>query len=370
MDNLLAVFLGKHGPQLSGPLAEALAVDLGISATAARQRLARHAYPVKRLNLPFAKGALFYYVAQQFGTDLFWKRLGDALESNNGAYSRVVRALSARGGIIPLSHFAAAVGCSSGQRQLSADEVFRRLLDVRLVEELEIPGLGQSVAFAKGATFIDDELPSIKARLICEDVLLEHIKEWAAKLGLGSFHSFQLRGGSVNAVPNVSSIAWDMTAPSYLTHLANWSGPKPKPGFLTVDLLLKTEITASDIAPFLYKCTTLRKSSSARCLHFFVAHHYSEKALHEIKRAGVVPATISSLFGTEVAKALLELANVLREAAARSVDLGKFDELFRRLGKVEGASGRLRGALFEFLVAEVVRAQCGDAARIRPVTPY
>lgn len=361
MDNEIAELLKRLGPLLSGRLTEALVQEKGVSPAAARQRLQRHSSPVKHLELPFAKRARFFYLQQQYGTPLFWQRLGEALEANEGAYSRVIKALNARGGIIPLAHLSAAAACSDGEKQLSASEVVKRLTDARLVEEINLPGIGPSLAYAKGASYIDDALPEVRARLICEAVLLDSVKEWAAKLGLGSFQSFRVRGSSLHSIPMVSVFAWDMTAPSYLAHLANWSGSEPKPGFLTVDLLLKPEVELSDISPFLYKCASMSKVGSARCLHFFIAHLYSQEALNEVRRAGVVPATVESLFGTEVAKALLQLAQVLREAAAESIDLEKFDYLFRTLGKIEGAAGRLRGALFEFLVATVVRIQKGDA---------
>src|SRR5262249_26298876 len=38
-----------------------------------------------------------------------------------------------------------------------------------------------------------------------------------------------------------------------------------------------------------------------------------------------------------------------------AVDPNKFDQLFRQLGKIEGAANSLRGSLFEFVVAELVR---------------
>jgi hypothetical protein len=61
------------------------------------------------------------------------------------------------------------------------------------------------------------------------------------------------------------------------------------------------------------------------------------------------------LFGEEVAAALSDLTQLLASAAEMAVDPVKFDELFRRLGKIEGAATNLRGALFEYVAAELVR---------------
>ncbi len=359
MSKELAELLLEHGPQLSGPLCGLLAQKKGLSADAARQRLARRRSPVKFLTLPFAKRARFFYVDSQFGSPQFWTRLSEALESNGGAYSRLIKALNARGGIIPLSHLAAAAATSADRKQIAAPEMVERLVEVRLVEEITLPGIGPCLAYAKGASYIDELVPDAKARLVCESVLLESVKDWAAKLGLGSYGSFMLRGESQSA-PMVSKFAWDMTAPSYLAHLADWSD-KPKPGFLAVDVLLKQHVELADVQPFLYKCTSLRKVSRARCLYIFIAHRYSLEALNALRAAGIVPATVVSLFGKEVAEALLTLASVLREAAGTVKDVEKFELLFTTLGRSEGAAGRLRGALFEFIVAAVVRIQKGDA---------
>ena len=56
-----------------------------------------------------------------------------------------------------------------------------------------------------------------------------------------------------------------------------------------------------------------------------------------------------------MAAALGELTLLLSQAAIMAVDPATFDELFRRLGKIEGAAINLRGALFGYLVADLVR---------------
>lgn len=357
MTDELTEYLLKQGPQLSGAVATGLAAAHGISPGAARKRIERRCSSVRALDLPFPRGAQFLYVQSQYGSPKFWRNLAEALVESNGVYARTIWALIARGGIIPLSSFASATGASSGQRQLSGDVVYGRLISAGLLQEIEVPGLGPCVGFAKGDTYIDELLAPVRARLIAETVLLQSVQEWAAKLGLGSFHTFKLRSNESWGAPNVGTFEWDLSAPSFLGPLATWANAeKPNPGFLVVDVLLSEVVGADDVRPFIYKCISLRKLRGVgRCLQFFVAHRYSKDALHMIRRAGIVPATPESLFGTEVARALMELAVTLTEAATRSVNPEKFAELFERLGKVEGAAGTLRGALFEFVVAEIVR---------------
>lgn len=358
MSSEVAGFLVANGPMPSGALAAGLAASLGISAAAARKRIERRAPPVRAVNLALPYGAQFLYLESQYGSPKFWERLAEALTDGNGAYARVIRALTARGGIVPASHFAAAVGSSSGARQLSGDEVIKRLVRAELLQEVEMPGVGPCIAFARGEPYLDEQFPAVRARLIAETVLLQSIQEWAAKLGFGSFQSFKSRTDLAAGVPTVGPFTWDLSAPSYLGPLTNWSDPvKPKSGFIVVDVLLTDVAGVADVSPFLHKCASIRQFRRVgRCLQFFVANRYSKDALGLIRKAGVVPATPESLFGTDVALALLELTRTLSQAAEKAVDPVMFSKLFERLGKAEAAAGTLRGALFEFVVAEVIRA--------------
>jgi hypothetical protein len=128
-----------------------------------------------------------------------------------------------------------------------------------------------------------------------------------------------------------------------------------------LDVLLKDEVELSDLQSSIYKCKTLRQVRNVRTLQFFVAHRYSREALMAIRREGIVAATTESLFGTDVARALMELSATLLQATTQAVDPEKFSKLFDKLGKVEGAAGTLRGALFEFVVADVMRKTVAGA---------
>ncbi len=354
-------FLLSEGPQLSGQLAVGLERWLGITPAAARKKIERRSKSVRELKLPFARRSKFLYAAAQYGSDKFWVRLAEALEEGNGAYARVIRALRARGGLLPLTHLASAAGISSGTRQISFERVWQDLVDTGLFQTIEVPGLGECFAFAKKDASLDELLPDIRARLTAETVLLQSVQEWAANLGLGSFGSFKLRSSQQGTAPTVSIFQWDLTAPSYISALATWNSGRPNPGFMVLAVLLKEQVELNDLLPFIYKCKTLRQVRNIRTLQFFVAHRYTPEALDAIRREGIVPATTESLFGTDVARALMELSGTLTQAATQAIDPEKFSHLFDKLGKVEGAAGTLRGALFEFVVADVMRRTVGGA---------
>ncbi|MEB3736351.1 hypothetical protein ULF88_24870 [Halopseudomonas pachastrellae] len=84
-----------------------------------------------------------------------------------------------------------------------------------------------------------------------------------------------------------------------------------------------------------------------------MADSYEKDAVREIRGNGAIAATLDSLFGTDVAQALHELASVLKATALSLGSPEKIDALFSALGKIQGAEGTLRGCLFEYLCAEL-----------------
>ena len=356
MADAVELALTAKGPCLSTELAAALVKTHGLSPAAARQRISRHR-GIKRLAyLTFPRNARFVYFQKDYGSGYFWHALTQALLDNSVAQGGALAALIARNGLIPLSHFRIACGAPLAQKgRLSPETILHRLKQAGLVKEVSLPGLGACVSLADQYGPEEFDVARLRARLIAEDVLLKAIKMWARNLGLVSYNTVALRSESEDP-PKVGTFGWDLTAPSYLFPMLEWQGAAPKPGFLACDVLLGTEVSEPDLRPFLNKCTTLRNLKRiGRCLQIFVADRYSEGAFGLAKAAGIVPATPRTLFGQEVAEGLTKLIEVLAHAADMSMQPQDFDELFEKLGAIEGAAINLRGALFEYVAAELVR---------------
>lgn len=354
MQSQLEQVLRDVGPCLSSVAAAELRRRFGLTEAAARQRIARREFPVRSLDLPFSKGQSFLFLANDFQSQKFFHALTAALERNSGAYARTIQALGARGGIMPLRHLASAAALADKPGQLSAQVLVQRLVKAEVLTELHVPGLGACVGFRSTAD-LDDPIAQMKARLIAEDVLLAAVKDWARNLALGSYDRFNLRGG--DKPPSVARFEWDMTAPSYISGLTTWNAAagKPDPGFLIADVLLgRGSVDERGVAPFVYKCETLRRTSKVRCMQVFLAEGFTHEALLQVRRCGAVPGRIDELFGRDVAKALKELIATLTQTATQAADPEKFDFLFSSLGRFEGAAGRLRGALFEFVAAKLL----------------
>ena len=130
-----------------------------------------------------------------------------------------------------------------------------------------------------------------------------------------------------------------------------------KPGFIACDVYLGDgPVDKNGIQPFINKCVKLRMLRNiGSCMQIFVADEYAPDAFQDLKKHGIIPATPSNLFGEEVGEGLTVLFQVLRDATRKAIDPERFDLLFRTLGKIKGAATQLRGTLFEYLVADVLR---------------
>lgn len=354
----------QHGPCLSTDLVDSL-VKLGMPAEAARQRISRlrTAGGVNRLgHLPFPRRAKFLYLEQEFGSKRYWDALHKAIIQKSPSYGPALAAVLQRGGLLPLSHFSAACGAPLRQKkQLSADRIRERFVAANVLEEVSVPGVGPCLATGEliRSGDLDAASTTLRARIIVEDLLLNAISAWLRQLAFVSYEKVAVRALGKDG-PRVGTFAWDLTGPSYLAPMLEWRGSvnRPKPGFVAVDVLTGVQVTIEGIQPFLRKCFTLRQLLRVgRCLQFFVADRYTAEALRAAKEIGVVPATIDTLFGRGVSSGLKQLAEVLANAASSVLSAETFDELFKKLGKIEGVAVNLRGALFELISAQLIRDQ-------------
>ncbi|KVW61710.1 hypothetical protein [Burkholderia ubonensis] len=357
MADILERLLQDHGPILSTELTRLLVDKHKLTPAAARKRVSRLGPDIARLYLAFPRNARFVYLKKDFGSPEYWQSLIKALLDTRSAYGLALVALQQRGGIMLADHFPIACGAPLRQaKHLSPETIVARLKQANLVGEYVIPGVGNCIGLVQGPDRYDFASAEIKARVLTEEILLNAIKMWMRNLGLVSYDKVAMRGDS-ESLPKVSTFAWDLTAPSYLGPMLDWSrSGTPKQGFVACDVLLGLEIDEPGLRPFIYKSTTLRSLKNVgRCLQIFVASRYTKQAFDLAKRNGIVPATPDSLFGSEVAEGLAQLTTVLREAAVAAANPEVLNEVFSRLSKIEGAANNLRGALFEFVVAEIVR---------------
>lgn len=368
MSDPIEAILSSSGPSLSSEVAVELAERLKISHSAARQRLSRVRGNVRRLSgVPFPRNARFMYLEKQFGSHQYWHRLASTLIANNSALGYAIAALRQHGGMVPVRQFPIISGSPLLQRKhLSTETVLKRLTEANLVKIAAVPGIGECVALAQEEEFYAIGTAEMRARLITEEILLSAVRDWLRKLGIASYNLVRTR--TDEKLPQVGTFVWDLSAPSYLGALVRFTREgDPKPGFVACDVNLSSEITSAGAAPFIRKCATTRALRNVGpSMQILVADRFDKDAFAALRRAGIIAATPSSLFGHDIAAALRELTNVLTDAAYSMFDAEKFEHLFRTLKKIDGATNQLRGALFEYTVADIVkRSNLGEVTMNR-----
>lgn len=358
---MLQAALKTVGPCLSTELAAYLVKTHSLSDVAARKRVSRSAPGVKRLaHLPFARDARFVYLQSEYASKRYWRNLHAAILAAKGPYARALGAVLARTAI-PLEQFRGACGAPIAQRkQVSADMLLQRLVAADILEIVELPGIGKAVTTKQTADRYRPDLGQLasqtRARLIAEKTLLDSIRVWAKNLALASYNKVVTREALEQQLPKVGPFAWDMTGPSYLTATATWKDGVIRPGWFVCDVILHHRVTLQTVEPFLHKVRSIQALPKiGRTIFVFVAERYDELSFAALRTAGVVPATLKSLFGKDAAEAFIELVTLLGEAGDGYLDAEALERTIEALSKIDGAMGNMRGALFEFVVAELVR---------------
>lgn len=360
MDSI-ETFLEYNGPALSSTVAKHLVDSCGMSSVQARQRVSRAKHVRRLAGITFPHRSRFLYQDRQFGSARYWDNLAEALISSGSAYGYAINALRQRDGIVPERHFAIVCGAPLRQKKhLAPEKIFQRMNEVGLLKRVTLPRIGECIALAQNDGVYRWREADFRARLMTEEILMSAVKDWLKNLGIASYHQVGTREDE--ALPQVATLAWDMTAPSYLGHMVKKTQDgQIKPGFVACDVYLGSVVTEAGASPFVRKCVTLRSLQNVGpCMQIFVADKFSAAAFRLLKRHGIIPATPRSLFGADVADGLVQLQSILSSAAESTVDPERFEKLFKQLGKIEGAANQLRGTLFEYLTAELFRQSTRD----------
>ena len=352
----VAEILKRKGPSLTSEVIENLIAE-GVSEATARQRVTRAQNQYVRLaGIHFAKGARFIYLADQFGTEEYWEALVRAFARSGQAYWAAFVGLSARGGRCPQDLFPTICGAPAArQRQLSPDRILDRLKAIHLLKEVEESGVTDRWIEFAPYFHISRSISEARAVLLAENVALFGIKEWARRLGFGSYGKFRIRGDEER--PLVSGISWDLAAPSYVRPLVSAQSGTLKPGFIVCDVILGTVIDRDTVAAFVRKHDMASAPPGvAPIMPFFIADVFAEDAFALAKQKGIIAVTTEGLFGHEIAKALKGLIQLLSDAGATaSVNPEYLETVLASLTRIEGAANNIRGALFELAVGALVK---------------
>lgn len=352
----ISQLLRQTGPALSSEIIDRLVKD-GVSPSAARQRIARGQSEYVRLaGLRFAKNARFIYLDDQYGDKRFWDAIERAFKTSGISYWAAVAGLKARGGSCPKSLFVTACGAPAARkRQLSPERVLERLTAINLLGE-ENDGISDIpwIRFRPNV-YEKDSSATLTATLLAENTALLAIRDWARKIGLGSYNKFRTRGDA--EAPIVSGITWDLSAPCYLRPLVSARAGAVRPAFFVCDVNLRAPVDDDFVSVIVRKHDLASAPANvAPIFPLLVAEVYTQAAFDLARKSGIAATTVSGLFGIEIAKALRDLIDMLSDAGATAaVNPDHLYQVMASLTKIEGAANNIRGALFELAIGNLVK---------------
>jgi hypothetical protein len=238
--------------------------------------------------------------------------------------------------------------------QLSPERILERLTAIQLLVQQDGEDGAPYVRFVP-FHFPQDPPNLIRARLIAEQVALQGLEDWIRKVGFGSYDSVRVRGNADE--PEVASLVWDLTAPSYLRPLARVNADGARPGFVVCDINLRGALDENAVRAFIRKCDLASAPKGiAPILPVLIADVFAPDAYALARQKGIMATTIELLLGEAIAKALRDLIAILSDlGATAAVNPDHVERVFSSLSRIQGAAGNLRGPLLELVVAHVLK---------------
>lgn len=329
--------------------------EQGVSDAAARKRVQRATEGYTKLaGIRFEKNTRFIYRPEDYGTVRFRRNLESAFYTHGKSYWAAITNLRARGGMCRRERFMQVSGAPISRKgQLPPDIILERLIAIKMLEEQTFND--QAYILFQPAYLRSAPIELIRANELAEFVALHGIKEWARRLGLGSYNKFNMRDEDDRAI--VSGFTFDITAPAYFRPLLQVVDGKPKPGFFVCDINLHGVTDEAAVEAFVRKCDGAAFSAKVgRIMPVFVAEVFSQKGFELAKSKGILALTPETLFGSELAKALRDLVRLLTDTGATAaVNPDHLSRVLKALTRIEGASANIRGALFELVVGSLVK---------------
>lgn len=355
----IALYLKENHACLSTKLTE-IFVQNGVKPATARQRISRAVTKglIRRFHgINFPKGVSFLYHKSTYDSPSFWDALISAIDEENPAYAATISALRVRGGIVLLKHFPIISGSPvRQQKQISSDFVLERLESIGMIQVINYENIGECVTFTDRYPLKKISLKEFKAQAMAEDILILAVKDWVRKINIVSYHAVQCRDDK-EELPKVGTFNWDLCAPSYLRpFFRKGKDGELKAGFFVCDIAVDAVMDKKSIKAFIRKCKlTSNLKNLSPILFCIVAKGFKKEALALARKEGIIVCTIENLFGKNVAEGLASLIETLTKMATMVAHRPEIiDEIFSKIGHIEGAAKNIRGSLFEFLVGHCV----------------
>ena len=352
--------LTEAGPMRAQRLVTTLTQLLNISPDAARQRLSRARTPVERYPgrlLP--RNEAFFYLMTQRNDERYWENLLRDLRETGAVYACAIDGLAARGGIVSVDEFTVVSGAPIAlKKQVPTAEVAKKLVSLGVMQETEVGGLGRCFVANPNAVMEPLSPGRIRARRLTQDVMLDGLREWVWKNGIGSRHTITIRDEGQPC--KVGQFQWDLTGPSYLLPVRRANSLQ---GFVVADVFTEDRLDVPHIQYFIRKVQTYQNTSNSGALFpILMAESFTGAAMTAGHSVGLMLTTPKNLFGWHVANALADLLKTLENAAAvAAVNSEHLYKLLSELSEIEGRACNMRGIMFELIAAHIAKHDIGGS---------
>ena len=334
-----------NGPMLSGKLAFILEQKYSISNEAARKAISRARSPVQKLKVfPFNKNQVYCYLEEQYTSRGYRENLYESLKNESLAVSVILRALENNDYIMKKSLLS--VYSKSPVENTKGHKRFDRII-INLIEQGILCEIEEEF-YCISSMYCGEEYNLIYSRSKeqISNIIVADFISWAAKLNIIAYNSFKV-------FPDTTIFAhfkWFATIPSYVTPLSDTV--KNRPGFIIVDVLVKSNADIQDIEFFVEKVKIIRNFKGLPSfVPILLINGVSIEALQYLKANKIIVGILSNLFDRKYTETLMNIYNVLRNAnAVITKNPQKLEELIKEIAKSEGRFNNVMGDLFECMV--------------------
>jgi len=239
--------------------------------------------------------------------------------------------------------------------------VAKKLIELGVMKEQSIGDLGRCYVANSEGGMSPLTLQMFRARRVVEDVMLDGLRMWMRRNGVGSSDKIAIRGEDHPLM--VGQFKWDLTGPCYLLPLRRQNTLH---GFVVADVFWEYQMDAFHIRYFLRKVQIYQHTSNSGLLFpVLMARGFTNDAFREGRKVGLMLTTPRNLFGTHVAEALDELLQTLQVATKKAaVNEESLYKLLGSLSDIRGRTGNLPGILFELMTAYIASQEFGGTIKM------
>ncbi|SDI11146.1 hypothetical protein SAMN05421846_104110 [Chryseobacterium taeanense] len=334
-------YLKKNGPTLSSVLIKELSDD-GLSQEAIRKRISRLKSPVNKIIGFFKDNQAFYFLDEQFQTQIYFENLRACLKTDAKKYFSVIRAIEYHYGYIKKDHLSSFT-FSPTQNLTSHRNISDVITQLKSLEVIIDDGdyyMLNDLITSKKANF-----QLYKGVELAKETILSQFYNYSKSIGLVSYNSGKFHS-------EFAKFQFGFVAPSYVCGITSFSKNILHPAFVLTDVLIGNKVTIEDVNTYLAKIDVIKNTSKNNFLPYLILDNVNQDAFKLLKSNGIIVGFVNKLFGSEYEELLRSLINTVANAGAiLKQNPQAYIDLIINLNKlVDGKTNNLKGDLFELAV--------------------